>query len=106
MISTELITGASVSNVTILVTLEERPPLSVAVTTIVFAPSARVIVVLKLPLESTVTLVAVPPFILTVTDLTPAVTSLVLPVNTQDALLVTRLLVGADTDKVGGVASL
>ncbi len=76
-----------------------------AVITIVFAPSTRVIVVLKLPLESTVTSVAVPPFILTVTDLTPAVTSLVLPVNTQDALLVTRLLVGADTDNVGGVAS-
>ncbi len=47
LIMISLITGAEVSNVTVLVTLDAFPAASVAVITIVFAPSASVSVVLK-----------------------------------------------------------
>jgi hypothetical protein len=106
VIVTDLMVGAVVSSVTVLVTVVDLPALSVATMVIVFEPVASVSALLKEPSEPTVTLAAVPLFSLTVTVTGLDVTSLVVPFTVSEELFVTRPFVGLDTDNVGGVVSI
>ena len=67
LIVTDLITGAVVSTVTVLVTVVVLPAESFATTVMVFVPVTSVSALLKVPSDPTVTVSAVPLFSLTVT---------------------------------------
>ena len=103
---TDLITGAVVSNLTVLVTVVLFPALSVAVIVIVLVPLASVNTLLNDPSDSTVTDSAVPLFSLIVTVTGLLVTSLVTPFTVSDAVLVTNPSTGEDILSVGGTVSI
>jgi hypothetical protein len=106
LIVTDLITGAVVSTVTVLVTVVVLPAESFATTVMVFVPVTSVSALLKVPSDPTVTVSAVPLFSLTVTVTGLEVASLVVPVTVTAVLLVTSLSAGAVIESVGGTVSI
>ena len=96
----DLMTGATVSSVTVRVTVVVLPALSFAMIVIVLEPLTSVTSLENVPSALTVTVV---PLIVTITGLD--VTSSVLPVTVTVDLLVISLSVGAVIDSVGGTVS-
>ena len=101
----EMNRGAPVSRITVRVTVVLFPALSVDTITIVFVPCVSVSALLNVPSALTVTFSAVPLFSLTVTLQGLDVTSFVVPDTVQDALFVTRLSAGLETDNTGATVS-
>ena len=97
--------GTVVSSFTLIVTLLVFPAPSLAVTTMVFCPSANVIALEKDPSVPTVTLPTLAPFNVMVTDTGLDVASLVFPDTVAADLFVMAPVVGDDTVSVGGTVS-
>ena len=105
VITALFITGTELSRVMVLLTEEVFPAASVAVTTRVLLPSARVIALLKLPFVATVTEPWAVPLSVMVIVTGLEVLSLVVPVTVTLALLVIEAFVGAVIFRVGGTVS-